>query len=58
MQVAVEDQFEYVVAQVEPVLFAVVIWEQVFAVAEGVVAAPVFVFVVFDGGNDGRAVVD
>jgi hypothetical protein len=47
-----------VVAQVEPVLFAVVIWEQVLAVAEGMVAAPVFVFVVFDRGDDGRAVID
>lgn len=41
------------VEEVETVLFLLVVWERVFTVTESVIASPILILVVEDGGADG-----
>ena len=48
-----EHELEDVVEEIKTVLFLLVVRERVFAVTESVVASPILVFVVENGGADG-----
>lgn len=52
---AAETEAVDVVLEVETCLFLLIVRQVVFSFAEGVVASPVLVFVVCDGGGEGDA---